>query len=255
MHEAHLHDHNSFITLTYDEKNLPPDLGLRKSHWQLFVKKLRKWGDKFGQTKIKYLHSAEYGDEHKRPHYHACLFGCNFPDKKFWKTRDDYNIHTSNILDILWGKGFTTVGDVNWQSAAYVARYALKKINGNQRNIPDEKTGLYHYERTHLHTGQIVEVLPEYSTQSRNPGLGKNFLTKYMDDIYPWDEVIVNGHPTRPPRYYDNQFELSEPEQMELIRQRRIQVMENHIKDNTRPRLAQREAVKKAQTNKLTREI
>ncbi len=256
MHEAELHENNSFVTLTYDSKHLPRDNGLVKSHYQLFMKRLRKWGDQFGYTKLKYLHSAEYGDEYQRPHYHACIFGVDFPDKILWKTNhQDDPIYTSRALDIIWGKGFTTLGDVTYQSAAYTARYALKKINGKRKNIPDPTTGLLPYERTHLDSAEIVEVLPEYSTQSRNPGLGQGFIKEYLSDIYPWDEVIINGHPTRPPRYYDDYYQITTDNEMEIIKQRRIQTMEKHSKDNTRARLSQREAVKEAQSNKLMREL
>lgn len=255
MHEARSHDHNSFITLTYDAKNLPPDGSLIKSHWQLFMKRLRRYADPLGYTNIKYLHSGEYGDEHKRPHLHACLFGIDWPDKKLYKEYDDIRLYTIDALRLIWGKGHVTTGDVNWHSAGYVARYALKKINGPRANKIDPLTGLSHYQRTHLHTGDIVEVLPEYSTQSRNPGLGKKHIQKYLSDIYPSDECIVNGHPTRPPRYYDNHYKQLEPEQFECIQERRIGVMHQHSKDSTRARLFDREQVKLAQTQKLKRQF
>ena len=252
MHESRLHDHNCFITLTYNDQNLPPDQGLRKGHFQLFMKRLRKYANKPG---IKYLHAGEYG-ETKRPHYHACLFGFDLPDKRFFKENDQGDIiYTSGILDLLWGKGFSTVGDLTWQSAAYTARYSLKKLNGEKANQADPVTGLLHYERTHLHTGEITPVIPEYATQSRNPGLGKGFLEEYMDDIYPWDEVIVDGHAIRPPRYYDNIYEIENEIEMEEIRKRRIKTMEKYVQDNTRARLRTKEAVKIAQTKLLKREL
>lgn len=42
IHEASMYDNNCFITLTYSPENLPPDGGLRKKHFQLFMKRLRK---------------------------------------------------------------------------------------------------------------------------------------------------------------------------------------------------------------------
>ena len=41
MQEAKLHDKNCFITLTYSDDSLPPDYGLRKEHFQGFIKRLR----------------------------------------------------------------------------------------------------------------------------------------------------------------------------------------------------------------------
>lgn len=250
MHEAKTHEDNCFITLTYDEENLPHDRSLKLSHWQNFMKRLRHHAAKPG---IKFFHCGEYGEENKRPHYHALIFGHDFPDRKLWKVRDDITVDSSNILDDLWGFGFTTVGNVTWESAAYCARYALKKINGNLRYKIDLTTGLSHYERIDPYSLEIYEVLPEYSTQSRKPGIGQAFFQTYQDDIYPWDEVIINGHAQRPPRYYDNLFEQTEPEVMETIRDLRTKNMEKYASDNTRARLATKEKVKKAQISQLKR--
>ena len=157
------------------------------------------------------------------------------------------------LLDAIWGKGFTTIGNVTWQSAAYVARYCLKKITGKALSKPDEKTGLSPYERVDPYTLSTYFVEPEYANQSRNPGLGSGYLDEYMDDIYPWDECIVNGHPTRPPRYYDNKYEKLNAEAMEQIKLQRVAAMEQYLPDNTRARLAVKEKVKKAQLSQLKR--
>jgi len=256
MHEARMHDHNCFITLTYDEANLPPCGSLHLSHWQNFMKRLRHHAKKQGAEKpLKFLHSAEYGDQYKRPHYHACIFGYDFPDKSLFQMRNDIPLYTSDQLTRLWGKGYASLGEVTWNSAAYCARYCVKKINGARRQIPDPKTGLLPYERVHLYSAEIVEVLPEYSTQSRNPGLGQTFFNEFADDIFPWDECIVNGHPTRPPRYYDNLYKLSEPDEFEAVQARRIKLMESFIEDNTRARLSDKEKVKIAQTSNLKRDL
>ena len=70
MHEAQLHERNSFVTLTY--KGDVPDEGLRYRDFQLFMKRLRKYAS--GQQ-IRFYMCGEYGDEKGRPHFHACLFG------------------------------------------------------------------------------------------------------------------------------------------------------------------------------------
>lgn len=253
MHEAKHHENNCFITLTYDQKNIPRDQGLRKSDFQKFMKRLRKHADQLGYKKLKYMHAGEYGDEGNRPHYHACIFGFDFKDKKFFTSRNDNIIYTSAVLSDVWGLGYSSTGNVTWDSAAYVARYCLKKINGPKAELIDERTGLKHYERTHLDTGEICEVIPEYTTMSRNPGLGNSHFNEFGTDIYPHDECIVNGHPTRPPRYYDNLFEINNQDEMEAIRKRRIEVMDRFAPDNTRARLATKEKVKLAQISKLKR--
>ncbi len=79
MHEAQLHENNCFITLTYDNTHLPSDGSLHYKDFQLFIKRLRK---KFGNTRIRYYMAGEYGENFGRPHFHACIFGHDFHDKK-----------------------------------------------------------------------------------------------------------------------------------------------------------------------------
>lgn len=203
--------------------------------------------------KIKFFHCGEYGPNTKRPHYHALIFGFDVPDRKMWKMSNDIPVYSSLTLDSIWGRGFTTIGNVTYESAAYCARYSLKKVNGNQAEKIDEVTGLKHYERIDPITLEIYEVIPEYATQSRNPGLGARHFEKLKNDIYPWDEVIVNGVPTKPPRYYDYLFERTEPEVMETIRQQRVESMGKYLSDNNRARLYQKHKVKIAQISQLKR--
>ena len=57
-HEASLHENNCFITLTFNDDNLPSDKSLDVRHFQLFMKRLRK---QFGSN-IRYYHCGEYGE-------------------------------------------------------------------------------------------------------------------------------------------------------------------------------------------------
>jgi hypothetical protein len=253
MHEARSHEETCFITLTYDESNLPQGATLVKEHFTLFMKRLRQYAARNGFGKIRFFHCGEYGDEFKRPHYHALLYGIDFPDRRLWTVRDSHRIDSSDILDSIWGKGFTTVANLTWESAAYVARYALKKKHGNHALIPDEKTGLLPYERLCPITLTVAEVEPEYATMSNRPGIGADYFHRFGSDIYPLDEVIVNSHPTKPPRYYDKLFEIDNPEAMEEIREQRNDAREQYAHDNTRARLRAKEAVKTAQVEQLKR--
>jgi hypothetical protein len=131
MHEASLHIKNCFITLTYRPEDLPPFGSLDYKHFQLFMKRLRK---KFTGQKIKFYMCGEYGENLSRPHYHACLFGFSFPDLvRYHKTPTGDQLYTSVILNDLWGKGSCTVGEVNFKTAGYTARYCLKKLNGTDK--------------------------------------------------------------------------------------------------------------------------
>ena len=55
MHEASMHKHNSFITLTYDEEHVPHRGQLQHDDFVKFMKRLRKHGA------VRYYMAGEYG--------------------------------------------------------------------------------------------------------------------------------------------------------------------------------------------------
>lgn len=244
MHEQQIQQEKGrpscFITLTYDDDHVPTDGSLVKPHWQNFIKKLRR---NFEQ-KISYYHCGEYGDQLGRPHYHAAIFGTDFDDKVIWKHSNENPLYTSDTLSDIWGKGFVTVGDLTFESAAYMARYVLKKQFGNTD----------HY-KLHPVTGLTHEVQPEYNTMSLKPAIGKDWYEKYKDDVFPWDEVIVNGHPNRPPRYYRQQYEITNPDEYDEIKKKNLLYAESKAHDNTPARLHDRQKVKQAQVKFLKRTL
>ena len=131
-HEARMHDDNCFITLTYDDKFLPEGGTLDKRDFQLFMKRLRA---KYDGKRFKFFASGEYGGDLGRPHYHALLFGFDFPDKQKWVMRDSYQVYRSESLERIWGKGNTEVGSVNFESARYVAKYLHKKFRTEEEAL------------------------------------------------------------------------------------------------------------------------
>lgn len=209
VHEAQLHARNSFVTLTYRPEvtwhkgvryGLPEDGSLDVRHWQLFAKRVRKEIGPF-----RYLHCGEYGDANFRPHYHACLFGLDFRDDRvLWRDQRGIRTYTSPSLEALWGHGFCTIGELTWQSAAYVARYTLKKVNGDR--------ALEARRRINLETGEEYYVAPEYVTMSRRPGLGSEWFSRYADDVFPSDECIHEGKRYLVPEYYMRTLEQVDPE-------------------------------------------
>jgi hypothetical protein len=242
MHEASLYEENCFITLTYDDKHMPKWGSLEKRHFQLFMKKLRK---SFSSRKVRYYHCGEYGELSGRPHYHACLFNFDFPDKCYWTTRKDIRVYRSQILDVLWGKGITEIGEVTFDSAAYVARYIMKKVTGPMSHE--------RYQVIHEQTGEIGTMEPEYTTMSRRPGLGKGWYEKWGSEVYPSDEVIMNGKQMKPPRYYDQQYEIDDKAGMEAVAANRD--ASRMRKDETPERLRVREVCTKARVNLFPREM
>jgi hypothetical protein len=53
-------------------------------------------------------------------------------DKVLFKKQKSGDLFTSDMLTKCWGMGHCLVGDLTFESAAYVARYVVKKINGQQ---------------------------------------------------------------------------------------------------------------------------
>ena len=234
MHEAAFHDQDEchFITLTYAPEHLPPLGTLVTKDWQDFA---RRWRKKIG--KFRYFHCGEYGDEKGRPHYHACVFGMTLPDLIHdGKTNSGEDAYYSETLEQIWGKGKTQVGELTFESAAYVARYVMKKVNGKKKeeghyNVNDEE-------------GNVVgELKPEYTTMSRKPGIGKKWIEKYASDVYPRDEVIINAKRTRPPKFYDGHYEEINPLGMEELKARRKKKAEKHSKDQDPARLDTKEEI------------
>ncbi len=242
-HEAQLHGENSFITLTYSDDHLPGDRSLQLGDFQKFMKRLRK----SIKEKIRYYHCGEYGEQYGRPHYHACIFGHSFPDKKPWKTVNKEILYRSEALEKLWPQGYSSIGNVTFQSAAYVARYILKKITGDQAQE--------HYEYMNPETGEITQRMPEYTTMSRRPGIGTGWFNKFNTDVYPSDEVIMNGKQMRPPKFYDGLYENQSPEKIKIIKRQRKAEAALHTDDQTPERLKVRCQVQKSQIKLLPRKV
>lgn len=247
MHESQLHSASSFVTLTYDDDHV--STGLVYRDFQLFMKRLRK---KF--PKVRFFMCGEYGDKLGRPHFHACLFGVFFADRVPWKDLSSgFKLYRSKLLEELWPFGFSSVGDVSFDSAAYVARYCVKKVSGPlakrclaNGDIGEDVPVLAHYERVDVRTGEIVEVSPEFAHMSLKPGVGSGWISKFKDDVYPGDYCIVEGHKVSPPKYYDNYLKSGfafEYDELEFERYKKAQLGQA---DCTPARLAVQERVAKA---------
>jgi len=251
-------DQNSFLTLTYNDDNLPYAGTLNPEHLTLFMKRLRKLIDKLhpGRT-IRFYACGEYGTQLSRPHYHILIFGYQFPDLKLHLTKNGINLWRSELQETKWDYGYSTIGEVNYDSACYVARYCMKKINGG---LADEW-----YEWVDIKTGLITQREPEFAQMSRGNkkgepgGIGKAFFLKNYKDMYPLDGCIMNKNgkfiQKRIPRYYDSLYEKSHPELFKVIqRKRRIKAKLKYEDPEWEEKDIQKEQCKKIQLQKLTRE-
>lgn len=236
-----MHDANCFITLTYSDENLPEDGSLVKDDWKKFAKRLRHRAGPF-----RFMMCGEYGDRNYRPHFHACIHGLDFlEDRVFYKnTPLGHRLYISPTLERAWGKGFAPIGELTKETAAYVARYVVKKLTGERC-----RNGYIRVDPVH---GTFWQVEPEFGLMSRNPGLGKEWIKKYAGDVYPRDEVVVNGRRHKPPRYYDDQ---QDPAVLEEVRKKRAARTRRRLEkgDITPERLRVREKVFEKRTNRLKR--
>lgn len=246
MHEAKMWPENSFITLTYADEHLPQYGSLVKADFQKFMKRLRK--HRKGK-KIRYYMCGEYGEKLSRPHYHACLFNEGFDgDKQLFMQREGVELSISPTLQKLWPFGHSTIGELNFRTAAYTARYIMKKVNGDDAED--------HYLRVDHRTGEVLaRVEPEYTTMSRRPGIGKTFFDTYQRDMLPRDYVLVNGHKCSVPRYYSNLFELEQPEKYQEVKKERQRKAKANAHNNSDERLLVREKVTHARFNQLHRRL
>ncbi|AXL15027.1 replication initiator protein [Microviridae sp.] len=215
VHESTLHDENIFATLTYNDENLPYGETLDRRHVQLFFKKLRK-----RVPHARFFYAGEYGETTKRPHYHALIFNWRPNDAELHARRGGNSYYTSQKLDALWGMGLCDFSEVTFTSAAYTAGYITKKIGGD----PAQE----HYQWTDESTGEIRQRTPEFQGQSLCPGIGYNWIKNNLLDVYSKDQIILDGIPSRPPRYYDQVCEKLNPDLWKQVRQKRA-------KENLKP--------------------
>lgn len=255
--ESKMHAENSFITLTYDEAHYPQYGSLNYEHFQLFLKRLRRkvvrYEKRLVEVKpgiykeksvpvnpIRYFMCGEYGENLERPHYHALLFGFGFPDRvRCNSIRSAHPIFRSPLLEELWDKGFSSIGELNEATARYCCAYAVKKVTGD---LADD-----HYSRVDISTGQIVSVEPEFVCMSLKPGIGETWLKRFWTDLYNvHDAMVVNGKKHKIPKYFDRQMDKIKPMLMDSIEFERTKRAEVHLENNTRERLEVREQVEAA---------
>lgn len=218
MLELEYHDSAYFLTLTYDNENVPVTyyadertgeaieaLTLVKRDVQLFFKRLRKAGQK-----VRYYLAGEYGDNTMRPHYHAIVYGLVLNDLQVIKRSSEGVLYTSDYLTKIWKNGIVGVANVTWNTCAYVARYVTKKLNG--------KLGEFY---------KVHNIQPEFCLMSRRPGIGRQYYEDNKNRIYETDELIIKtkegGKSVRPPRYFDNIYEIEYPEKFEELKERRME--------------------------------
>lgn len=205
--ESALYENNLFVTLTYDDDHLPrskkcPTLStLDYRHLELFMKRFRECLRRdYGFVGVRYYACGEYGDTSQRAHFHICFF--NLPDElmqelRFYKTSFCGDVYTiSDYIQRIWGNGIVVCGDLNFQSAAYVARYVCKKLKGKEKLSELDELGISNQD----------------SRMSLKPGIGSEYFHLFKDQIYKNDEMFLPAvGRVCVSRYFDKLMDLDDP--------------------------------------------
>lgn len=204
LHELSYHNQNVFVTLTYNDENLPLNKSLRKKHLQDFYKRLRRDLDK-QDIKIKHFSCGEYGapsqlarignrvfqTDGDRPHYHAIIFGLGLDPESRLIVAENWPFCDWNNKDIMKN----SFGLAQRESIQYVAGYIHDKLSG-----------------------ELAEI--EYKQKGREPvfrlvsqGIGKahclDNAEQYSDRLF----TTLNGRKTSLPRYYIKLLDI-DPEEL-----------------------------------------
>jgi len=243
MHEASLSDVNAFVTLTYSDEFLPSYGHLVYRDFQLFMKRLRK--ARVGSV-VRFYMCGEYTTDNFRPHFHSCLFNVGFPDREYlMKSPSGFPLYRSSELERLWPNGFSSIGDLTFESAGYVARYCLKKVTGiNSEGFYSSVDGV---------TGEIISGVPEFCHMSLRPGIGANWLRLYWPEVIQNGEVVMNGKVMSAPRAYMRKLrKLDGYSEIEL---KRDKAARSAFEDNSDERIVVKAKVLAARVNQLKRSL
>lgn len=192
--ELTAHENACWSTLTYEEKYKPPTL--QKLHLSAWLKRLRR----HATNRIRFFASGEYGEQTKRPHYHAILYGVSLGE--------------ASLVQQAWPFGYAQTDPLTTAAIAYVAGYVAKKIGWKE---------LPRGEQVDPDTGEVYNYQPAFIQMSRRPGIGGNARIHTPS----WKEFAVqNGHPVPVPRYlhdaWKNTATKEEIEELEWTKEQHI---------------------------------
>lgn len=266
--EASLHEHNYFITLTYDDFNLPKgefidysyevyNSNLVRRDIQLFIKNLREWERKRGNEHIKVFYCGEYGNLTSRPHFHLVVFGASeIPDLTFGFKKGSYTFYKSKIYEGFWSvkvpgvktkclRGFVDISEASFDTMAYTARYIFKKQGGVMK-----KDFFEYYEGLDPEIRPAIRLQP-FIGMSLKPGIASEYYEQHKYEIYSEDLVKIQHKfkvfRKRPPRYYDKLFDREEPKLSATVRRKRKEA-------GLRYRLAKSSLYNESEYDRLSRE-
>lgn len=183
MHEKEYWKTAVYLTLTYNNENLPIDGQLSKRDAALFLKRVRK---EIFPNKIKYFMCGEYGDEKGRPHYHFIIFGMSPADK--------------DVFDSCWMKGFTYVELVTMAACKYVTKYITKAPLGRSRKDAMEQNKVPAFQTCSKGLG-LRWIMENAATvgarglrrQGRQACMPRYYVKKMRDNALLCDSVVEDA--------------------------------------------------------------
>lgn len=202
-----------FLTLTYADEHLPlkqqvstltgelmSTPTLQKSDLQKFIKRLREtWSRKYKNNDIKFFACGEYGTQGGRPHYHMILINFHAEGNakliKHSVNAQKQPLYKCPDIEKIWRKGHIILGRASWETAAYVARYVMKKSGKNKAYYDAKK------------------ILEPYIVASQ--GLGKKYYEEHKESILKYDTIPTIHGPMTPPRYFDKMTRETNPTEYE----------------------------------------
>ncbi|WNK14294.1 MAG: replication initiator protein [Microvirus sp.] len=174
---ASLYKDNCFLTLTYDEKKEGYHNEFHYADVQNFKKRLRKYVSGKLKRRIEVFNVHEYGKNGKK-HWHLIVFNWRPDDQTLFTTSGGHSLYTSKLLEKLWSKGFSTIGDVSEGSALYQAQYMEKDFK---------------------HDNQTSKR----KSHSKHSGLGRPYFEKHYKQLLTLGYVPFGGRKIAIPRYFE----------------------------------------------------
>lgn len=240
-HEAETWTHNAFLTLTYNDENLPWHGSLCRKTPRDFIRYLRRnldgveaAPDGSGRRPIRFFGCGEYGSQRGRAHYHFLLFNVRFEDAE----SSGRDLYTSRLVSQLWPYGSHQIGSFSAASASYVAGYASKKVSAWAR--------AHAYDVVDPATGEVFSRVPEFAMMSLKPPIGKYWYDRFKTDLKQ-GFVVLDGQRLPVPRLYADKLKSDAPEVHEEMEWQRLQEARKYSPaDRSEARLAVRENIAKS---------
>lgn len=226
-------EQTTFITLTFDEKNLG-SAELNHKEWSQFIKDFRanfceakfcklkdrntlREGKTYSKTfkQIKQVMCGEYGDTFGRKHFHGILFNHSFSDMLHTGhySKKGNPIHTSPSLQRVWKKGFVQVETITFDLALYVGSYVTDALDDEDPNLGHKKK--------------------QYGLFGR--GIGRSWIKKYWKDVLAAGKVQLIDRDYPVPRYFLKYIQEEHPAAYAAYKQKNLLRL-TQLKEKTIPK-------------------